>query len=459
MRHETFFRLIRFAACALLLFVLAGCPNQPTEEPAPATPGDLGIDDATITTLAVAWSGVADATGYRVYRDTTLGGSFATEVYDGNATTVIDTGLASGVTYHYKVRASNSGGASPLSDAVSGTTLAFAYAANNGSGTVSAFGIDTVTGALAAVSGSPFAAGSGPWCVTVDPADRFLYSANAGANTLSAFTIHPSTGALTAVTGSPFAAGTNPRSVAVDPSGKFLYAANYGSGTVSGFTIDAVSGALTPVEGSPFSLSVGNTGPSFLLVHPSGTFLHVVNSDSDSIVTFAIDDTNGALSEIQMVSCGDLPRGIATDPAGKHLFVAEGGAASVSAYNITVAAWPDFEIWARRPFSVGTSPFGVAVDPSGSFLYTTNRGDDDISGYSIDAATGDLVVLADSPFVAGDTPSAVTTVSSGRFIYAANYASNNVSGFSLNTATGELTGVAGSPFAVGTSPISVTTTR
>ena len=53
-------------------------------------------------------------------------------------------------------------------------TPEFAYVANNGDNTVSAYTIDSSTGALRAVAGSPFAAGRGPGSMTVDPSGRFV---------------------------------------------------------------------------------------------------------------------------------------------------------------------------------------------------------------------------------------------------------------------------------------------
>jgi 6-phosphogluconolactonase len=91
--------------------------------------------------------------------------------------------------------------------------------------------------------------------VAVDPTGKFAYVANKGDNTISAYTINATTGALTPIPGSPFAAGDAPFSVAVDPTGKFAYVTNsyFLDNTVSGFTINAVSGALTPIPGSPFA--------------------------------------------------------------------------------------------------------------------------------------------------------------------------------------------------------------
>ncbi len=116
---------------------------------------------------------------------------------------------------------------------------------------------------------SPWASGRGgnriPDSVTVDPSGKFAYVANSGSSNVSAYTINATTGALTAVPGSPFAAGTTPVSVTVDPSGKFAYVANSGSDTVSAYTIDPA-----PAR-SPLSSHLG--GGIHLRVHhgrPSG---------------------------------------------------------------------------------------------------------------------------------------------------------------------------------------------
>jgi 6-phosphogluconolactonase (cycloisomerase 2 family) len=81
----------------------------------------------------------------------------------------------------------------------------------------------------------------------------FLYVSNAGADTVSAYAINPGSGALTHVKGSPFATGSVPSALAVDPTGSFAYVANAGSNNISAYTIDQASGALTPVAGSPFA--------------------------------------------------------------------------------------------------------------------------------------------------------------------------------------------------------------
>jgi DNA-binding beta-propeller fold protein YncE len=87
----------------------------------------------------------------------------------------------------------------------------------------------------------------------------YAYLVNSDWNTISGYTINTTTGALTAVTGSPFAAGSVPSSVAVDPSGKFAYVTN-GDDTISGYTINSSTGALTAMSGSPFAAGNGAWG-------------------------------------------------------------------------------------------------------------------------------------------------------------------------------------------------------
>jgi DNA-binding beta-propeller fold protein YncE len=79
-----------------------------------------------------------------------------------------------------------------------------------------------------------------------------LFVANAGSNNVSAFSINTSSGVLTAVSGSPFAAGTAPVFVGPGNSGKTLFVANQGSNNISAFQVGS-GGALSAVSGSPFA--------------------------------------------------------------------------------------------------------------------------------------------------------------------------------------------------------------
>ncbi len=71
------------------------------------------------------------------------------------------------------------------------------------------FAIDATTGALSAVPNSPFTTGaSTPYDLRVHPSSQFVYSFGQDASNniapIEGFQLDPTTGALTALTGSPF---------------------------------------------------------------------------------------------------------------------------------------------------------------------------------------------------------------------------------------------------------------
>ena len=112
---------------------------------------------------------------------------------------------------------------------------------------------------------------------------------------IAAFTVDSVTGALINVPGSPFTTSNEPNSIAVSPTGKYLYVANFTDGSVDGFAIDTSSGALSIVGGSPFSTA---PSPSNLAVDPSGDFLYVSISPSSTIYGFRVDPSSGTLSAL-----------------------------------------------------------------------------------------------------------------------------------------------------------------
>jgi 6-phosphogluconolactonase len=135
----------------------------------------------------------------------------------------------------------------------------FLYASGNTTQiTLSVFAINSSSGAVTPIAGSPFLSpiNSAAESIVAHPSGKFLYVSLPFANGIAGWGINSATGALTIVPGSPFATGHGLPNLVVEPSGKFLYALNYNDGTVSGFSVDAKSGALTALNGSPFAVSV-----------------------------------------------------------------------------------------------------------------------------------------------------------------------------------------------------------
>ncbi|HWZ83231.1 MAG TPA: beta-propeller fold lactonase family protein [Terriglobales bacterium] len=188
----------------------------------------------------------------------------------------------------------------------------FVYVANEDVSLITAFSLDSATGNLSPIPGSPFPAGEGVAGMAADPGSHFLYAANHTSNTVSAYTIDPNTGALKEIPDSPYPVGTasGPRAIATDTTGTFLYVANQGSSNVLAFMITAGTGQLTAINsGTPYATG---TSPVFILAEPAGKYLYVGNQTSTNITGFSYDPVTGKLTAItgSPFTVGSAPGGL-----------------------------------------------------------------------------------------------------------------------------------------------------
>jgi 6-phosphogluconolactonase (cycloisomerase 2 family) len=274
----------------------------------------------------------------------------------------------------------------------------FVFVGNQGSDDVSAFDY-SIQGAWMPAPGSPFVAGSHPAAMAVDGA-RNLLVANAGDDSLSAYAIDSSTGALARSSTAP--TGKGPSSIVVVPDGSLVFVANNGgSNDISAFHAD-----LTPVAGSPFPAG-GN--PLSLALGAGGRFLYSANPDATNpgISGFSVDPASGALSPL-----GGSPfpvpvsHFIASDRTGAYLYVTSG--ANIVGYRIdaitgALAPLPGF------PVAAGANAYSITIDTANRALYVANDGAANVSGFTLDASTGALTPMPGSPFPAGYHPHFVAT--------------------------------------------------
>lgn len=82
----------------------------------------------------------------------------------------------------------------------------------------------------------------------------------------------------------------------IDPTGRFVYVPNVGSNNISAYAIDASNGALTQVKGSPFAAGLNPRG---VMIDPTGAFAYVPNSGSNNVSGYAINPNSGALTQVQ----------------------------------------------------------------------------------------------------------------------------------------------------------------
>jgi 6-phosphogluconolactonase len=328
----------------------------------------------------------------------------------------------------------------------------FAYVANQSSNNLSAYAIDSATGRLTAISGSPFAAtGTTPVAALVDPNGTFLYVADDASSDVSVFAIDATTGILSSA-GFPTAVGNGPVALTIDPSGRFLYVANLAGNSVSGFSIAPASGLLTQLSGSPFALGVG---PSSLKVDPNGNFLYVANFGGNNVGVFAIDPVAGSLSVVagSPFTAGGGPVSMVIDPTGAYAYVANQSSATISEYSINSSSGALTAV-SGSPVDVTSSPESLGVDPAGRYVYAANvTANNQVSSFSITPLGGALTIS--STAASGTLPTGIAVDPAGTFIYVADDNSSDISVYSVNSASGALTPVNGSPFAAGNQPRSI----
>ena len=315
-------------------------------------------------------------------------------------------------------------------------TLGQLYVSDFANNKVEGFSINSSTGGLTAIPGSPFSmGGTPPGAGGLSPfvsggSDLYVTDLNAGA--VAAFTYNSLTGALSTVAGSPFPAGNTPvQAVIAGFQNQFLYISNLNdsAGGISAFTINQNTGALTPISGSPYATGATGSfpGPSALAIGGSGqNILYVglvgTTNANNKIAAFVIDANTGALTA--------LP---------------------------------------GSPFVTGNAPQYMALVPitlvgGTEFLYTANTQDKTISAFVVDGNSGTLTPLSGSPYHGATSLGglAVTpngTASGNFFLYAADPQAKTVIAYTVDGTTGALSPISGSPFPAGNAPTLLTVAK
>lgn len=246
--------------------------------------------------------------------------------------------------------------------------------------------------------------------------------------------------------------------MALDPLGRFAYSVSPFTQTIYTFKVNATTGALTP-SGEPLLVGPApeHRSPAFLAPDPSGRFVYVTQmsdgapTDDDGIRCYSVDQTTGELSELASspFDLGAIPGGvIAFRPDGKFLY-STGGGLNAFAVNQDTG---ELDLVEGSPFSadVQSDPWApnIAIDPRGKRLYISNFiQTQNITGFVIDNVTGALQKLPGDP-VRTAAPYSIALGPGGRFLYVGDD-NGEFSAFGVSRETGALTKLAGSPFAFG----------
>ena len=319
------------------------------------------------------------------------------------------------------------------------------------------------TGALSAITGSPFNDNLQGGAMAIDGLGRFLFVVNPATSNISMFQINQSTGSLTEVPGSPFSTGptenpamapTSPVCVASEKSGQFLYVGyRFGNfvnqGAVNEYLIDAANLQLVPLPGQQTTDIA--SAPVGVVTDPRGLHLYVGLGQNPSTQVqdagtnvYSIDPVTGALAYVgtagNAVSAG---RSIAIDPRGRFFF--DGWGTILGTIDSALISPADgTALTGISSLTSGTSlPVAMLADGSGKFLYVQEGLAPVI--YSVDQTTGALTVSPAAHGALSFSPGSAAADPLGPYLYSLQH--DGVHGFLIDPQSGALSELPGSPFA------------
>jgi len=236
------------------------------------------------------------------------------------------------------------------------------------------------------------------------------------------------------ISGSGTASGAVAISVSCKNVGQVVFSANpydnSGTGTIGDFTIASSNGALTQVGLTPaFIPAATDNNPLGLAVDPTGPYLYVANAGTfappagNDVATFTIG-AGGTLLEGTPVtiSATNDPLSVGVDPLGPYLYVGSNDTAANGAMEAFAPVAGVLGTEVGSPAVSGNEPFSLSVDSADAAVIEANDGDDTVRVYGIGAGGG-LTEIGNSPFGPGIggtglvAPLAVATYPTGTYVY------------------------------------------
>ncbi len=281
-------------------------------------------------------------------------------------------------------------------------------------GTVSAFAVDRITGALTLLNTVP-SGGAGPTYVSLHPTGKFLFVANYFGGSVAVLPILADgqlgpasdvkvdagpigpTRAPHAPAGSFAFSGhdrTHAHMIATDPAGRFVLHVDLGLDRIFVWRFDAARGVLTPNEPHAVALPPGD-GPRHFAFHPDGRWFYSIQEEGSTLVLFDYDADHGTLGAPRQ-TISTLPPHFAGSNFCSEVLVSADGKFVYAGNRLhdsigIFAVGPDGTLthvadeWTR-----GNYPRSFEFDPTGTFLYCCNQRGDNVAIFRVDRATGAL---------------------------------------------------------------------
>jgi 6-phosphogluconolactonase (cycloisomerase 2 family) len=267
-------------------------------------------------------------------------------------------------------------------------TNQFLYAANVKDGTILQYAIGS-DGTLTPIGSGSVSDGanSGTDTVVINPAGTLLFAADFSDGLhgdISAWTIDTTTGALSSQLINTPPGIKGPFGLAISRDGTTLYVSDNTSGTIYALSIGA-GGALTNITGSP-TLSQGSFAgsPSLLAIDPTGRYLIAGDLASPVIALYTFDGNGVPLFGSNTATASGQPLGVAWATFSNNTFVFSANQNSANSASGSISAFlqqPAGTLTQSNNVLAINGPSGFVIDPQTVYAYSANQGDGTVSQY------------------------------------------------------------------------------
>lgn len=236
------------------------------------------------------------------------------------------------------------------------------------------------------------------------------------------------------------AAGAEPTFLAFSPDQRFAYAIdeqlNGAVAHVIAFAIDQSNGALSEINRQETGATIG----AHVAVHPSGHWVFSANYGGGSVSIFAVRSDGGLDPASVPVTAGGQAHQVVFNAAGSVAFVP-----CVLAQHVALFDFADGNLTPHDPATIAITggPRTVAFTPDERFAYVLTQDDSTLTAFDYEPLSATLTFIETVPATPnGASFSAHLAVHpSGKFLYASNRMDNGIAAFSIDPQTGRLTAI------------------
>jgi 6-phosphogluconolactonase len=270
-------------------------------------------------------------------------------------------------------------------------------------GAVSAFSIDPDSGRLSFLNMKP-THGTDPCHLTVDQTGRYVLVANFMSGSVCVLPVREdgSLGDATDVIqhqGSSIhpvrQSGPHAHAVTLDGAGRYAFVPDLGLDKLMIYKFVSNRGKLEPND-EPWVEVTAGAGPRQLVMHPQGGYAYLINELDSTMTAYRYDRDKGSLREIQTLST--LPENfegastcaeVQISPSGKFLYGSNRGHDSIVIYAIDQTNGMLRCI--GHESTQGKIPRNFVIDPAGEFLLAANQDTGNIVTFRLDPTSGELM--------------------------------------------------------------------